>query len=150
MSPIRRSTAVLAAAAALALAAPASALASTTITISGATASYPLVALLAAKYTKLVHNKVRFRITQGGTQVGINEVAAGRVTIGDVSRDPLATDPAGLDFYPIAKYAVCIVTNSVEHAHATSRPHRRSRSSPAASAAGAESPGASRLGQRST
>ncbi len=111
MSPIRRSTAVLAAAAALALAAPASALA-TTITISGATASYPLVALLAAKYTKLVHHKVKFRITQGGTQVGINEVAAGRVSIGDVSRDPLGTDPAGLDFYPIAKYAVCIVTNS--------------------------------------
>ena len=33
------------------------------------------------------------------------------MTIGDVSRDPLAADPAGLVFYPIAKYAICVVTN---------------------------------------
>jgi phosphate transport system substrate-binding protein len=90
---------------------PAVASAATTITISGATASYPLVSLLAAKYVELHPGKVRFRIAQGGAQVGVNDVAAGRVTIGDVSRDPLPADPPGLVFYPIAKYAICAVTN---------------------------------------
>ena len=90
---------------------PAIASATSVITISGATASFPLVQLLAHKYSKLKHNKVSFRISQGGATVGINDVAAGRVTIGDVSRDPLPTDPAGLDFYPIAEYGICIVTN---------------------------------------
>ena len=60
---------------------------------------------------KLFPNKVKFKIAQGGAQIGINDVAAGRVTIGDVSRDPLPTDPAGLVFYPIAKYGICVVTN---------------------------------------
>jgi phosphate transport system substrate-binding protein len=111
MIRIRRLSAALTAAGVLGVAAPAAASATTTITISGATASYPLVSLLAAKYTKLHPGKVRFRIAQGGAQVGINDVAAGRVTIGDVSRDPLSTDPGGLVFYPIAKYAICVVTN---------------------------------------
>lgn len=109
MTRIRRLSAVLVAAGALGVAAPAAASA-TTITMSGATASYPLVSLLAAKYAK-THKGVKFRIAQGGAQVGINDVAAGRVTIGNVSRDPLSTDPAGLVFYPIAKYAICVVTN---------------------------------------
>jgi phosphate transport system substrate-binding protein len=115
MSRIRRSAAALAAVGVIAAAAPTYAMASTLITISGATASYPLVALLAQKYTKLVHGKVHFRITQGGAQVGINDVAAGRVTVGDVSRDPLSSDPTGLDFYPIAKYALCVVTSASNH-----------------------------------
>ena len=91
--------------------APAVASATTTISISGATASYPLVSLLAQKYVKVHPNKVKFKIAQGGAQIGINDVAAGRDTIGDVSRDPLPSDPAGLVFYPIAKYAICVVTN---------------------------------------
>jgi len=96
----------------LGVAAPAAAsAATTTVTISGATASYPLVSLLAQKYVKLFHHKVKFKIAQGGAQIGINDVAAGRVTIGDVSRDPLPSDPAGLVFYPIAKYGICVVTN---------------------------------------
>jgi phosphate transport system substrate-binding protein len=111
MNRIWRVPCALTVAAVLAVAAPAVASAATTITISGATASYPLVSLLAAKYTKLHPGKVKFRIAQGGAQVGINDVAAGRVTIGDVSRDPLTSDPAGLVFYPIAKYAICPVTN---------------------------------------
>jgi phosphate transport system substrate-binding protein len=90
---------------------PAIASAASVITISGATASFPLVQLLAHKYSKLNHNKVAFRISQGGTTVGINDVNAGSVTIADVSRDPLKTDPEGLDFYPIAEYGICIVTN---------------------------------------
>ncbi|MGA9875650.1 MAG: substrate-binding domain-containing protein, partial [Solirubrobacteraceae bacterium] len=81
-----------------------------TITISGATASFPLVSLLVQKYEKL-NKKVKVKISQGGTQVGINDVAAGRVSIADVSRDPLSTDPTGLVFYPIAKYYLCVVTN---------------------------------------
>jgi phosphate transport system substrate-binding protein len=91
--------------------APAIASATTTISISGATASYPLVSLLAQKYVKTHPNKVKFKIAQGGAQIGINDVAASRVTIGDVSRDPLPADPAGLVFYPIAKYGICVVTN---------------------------------------
>jgi phosphate transport system substrate-binding protein len=109
MRSIRRLSAVATAVGVLALAVPAAASA-VTITISGATASYPLVSLLAAKYSKL-HRGVRFRIAQGGAQVGINDVTAGRVTMADVSRDPLSTDPAGLVFYPIAKYGICVVTN---------------------------------------
>lgn len=90
---------------------PALASAASVITISGATASFPLVQLLAHKYAKLNHNRVAFRISQGGSTVGVNDVAASRVTIGDVSRDPLTADPTGLDFYPIAEYGICIVTN---------------------------------------
>src|ERR1700758_2015190 len=111
MIRIRRLSAALLVAGVLGAAAPAAASALTTITISGATASYPLVSLLAQKYIKLHPHKVKFRIAQGGAQIGINDVAAGRVAIGDVSRDPLSTDPAGLVFYPIAKYAVCVVTD---------------------------------------
>ncbi len=111
MNRIRRISAATTAVCVLAVAAPAAASAASTITISGATASYPLVSLLAQKYTKLHPKKVKFRIAQGGAQVGVNDVAAGRVTIGDVSRDPETKDPSGLVFYPIAKYAICVVTN---------------------------------------
>jgi phosphate transport system substrate-binding protein len=111
MNRIRRLSVALMVAGVLGVAAPVAASATTTITISGATASYPLVALLAQKYIKVHPHKVKFKITQGGAQIGVNDVAAGRVTIGDVSRDPLAADPKGLVFYPIAKYAICVVTN---------------------------------------
>jgi phosphate transport system substrate-binding protein len=111
MHRIRRIAASLAAVTLIGSAVPAIASATSVITISGATASFPLVQLLAHKYSKLEHNKVSFRISQGGATVGINDVAAGRVSIGDVSRDPLPTDPTGLDFYPIAEYGICIVTN---------------------------------------
>jgi phosphate transport system substrate-binding protein len=111
MSRTRRLSAVLTAAVVLGVAVPVAASAATTISISGATASYPLVSLLAQKYVKLHPKKVKFKIAQGGAQVGVNDVAAGRVTIGDVSRDPLEADPKGLVFYPIAKYAICVITN---------------------------------------
>lgn len=111
MTSFRRVSIGLTVAGVLGAAVPASASALTTITISGATASYPLVSLLAQKYVKTHPNKVKFRIAQGGAQIGVNDAAAGRVTIGDVSRDPLSSDPAGLVFYPIAKYAICVVTN---------------------------------------
>lgn len=111
MIRIRRLSTALLVAGVLGVAAPAAASAVTTITISGATASFPLVQLLAAKYVKLHPHKYKFKITQGGAQIGINDVAAGRVSIGDVSRDPLTTDPTGLVFYPIARYGICVITN---------------------------------------
>jgi phosphate transport system substrate-binding protein len=111
MTRIRRLSVAIAVAGVLGVAVPAAASAVPTITISGATASYPLVSLLAQKYVKLHPHTVKFKITQGGAQIGVNDVAAGRVTIGDVSRDPLPTDPHGLNFQPIAKYAVCVTTN---------------------------------------
>src|ERR1022692_4533956 len=107
----RRVAALVAATFTLSIAVPQIALATGTISISGATASFPLVSLLIQKYEKL-NKKVKVKISQGGTQVGINNVAAGRDTIADVSRDPLPADPAGLDFYPVAKYYLCVVTNS--------------------------------------
>jgi phosphate transport system substrate-binding protein len=111
MRSIRRLSVAFAVAGVLGVAAPAVASATSVVTISGATASFPLVSLLAQKYVKTHPGKVKFKIAQGGAQVGINDVAAGRVTIADVSRDPLPTDPAGLVFYPIAKYAICMITN---------------------------------------
>jgi len=110
MTRIRRLSLAFAVAGVLGVAAPAGASAVSTVTISGATASYPLVSLLAQKYVKTFPKKVKFKITQGGAQIGVNDVAAGRVSIGDVSRDPLAADPAGLVFYPIAKYGICVIT----------------------------------------
>ncbi|HEX5851618.1 MAG TPA: substrate-binding domain-containing protein [Solirubrobacteraceae bacterium] len=111
MHRIRRLSVALAVTGVLGVAAPAVAGATRLVTLSGATASYPLVSLLAQKYVKTHPHKLRFKIAQGGAQIGINDVAAGRVTIGNVSREPLASDPAGLVFYPIAKYAICVVTN---------------------------------------
>jgi phosphate transport system substrate-binding protein len=89
---------------------PALAYAATTISISGATASFPLIELLALRYHKL-HHGLSFKISQGGTSVGIADVAAGRVSIGDSSRSTQAGDPSDLYFYPVAKYFVCVVTN---------------------------------------
>jgi phosphate transport system substrate-binding protein len=111
MNRIRRLTAALTVSGVLGIAVPAVAVAASVITISGATASAPLVTLLAQKYVKLNPHKVKFKIAQGGTNVGIADVAAGRVTMADVSRDPLPSDPSGLDFTPIARYFVCVVTN---------------------------------------
>src|SRR5450432_3378243 len=112
MHRTRRLSAALLVAGVLGVAVPAAASALKTITISGATASYPLVQLLANKYVKLHPHKYKFKISQGGAQVGVNNVNSGAVSIGDVSRDPLEADPKGLVFYPIAKYAICVVTNN--------------------------------------
>ncbi|HST56628.1 MAG TPA: substrate-binding domain-containing protein [Solirubrobacteraceae bacterium] len=109
MNRTRRLYAAVAVAGTLAISAPAVAGASV-ITISGATASAPLVSLLAHKYVK-VKKHVTIKIAQGGANVGIADVAADRVSLADVSRDPLPSDPGGLVFYPIAKYFVCVVTN---------------------------------------
>jgi phosphate transport system substrate-binding protein len=44
--------------------------------------------------------------------VGVSDVAAGAVTIGNSSRDPKPSDPGGLVFNKIAKDAICIITNN--------------------------------------
>ena len=81
------------------------------ITLSGATGSAPLVALLAKKYVKTHPGKAKFKLAQGGGEVGVQDAAAGRVTIGNAARDPLPTDPNGLVFYPIAKDSICFAVN---------------------------------------
>jgi phosphate transport system substrate-binding protein len=111
MTRSRRLTAALATAGVLAVAAPAGAQAASTITISGATGSAPLIALLAKKYVKLKPGKVRFKLAQGGGEVGIQDAAAGRVTIGNAARDPRSSDPSGLVFYAIARDFFCFDTN---------------------------------------
>jgi phosphate transport system substrate-binding protein len=92
--------------------APAVAAKKQTITMSGSTSVAPLAAKLASKYVKKCHGCVQFRLLQGGSDVGVSDVAAGAVTIGNSSRDPKPTDPGGLVFNKIAKDAICIITNN--------------------------------------
>lgn len=109
-------TLAVATASAVALAAPASGAAAakkTTITMSGSTSVAPLAALLIKGYLKGPgKNKVSFKLAQGGSDVGIGDVARGRVTIGNSSRDPKpGSDPNGIQFNKIAKDALCLVGN---------------------------------------
>ena len=82
-----------------------------TITMSGSTSVYPLAVALAKGYLKAKPKSARFRILQGGSDIGIADVARGRVTIGNASRDPLPSDPGKLQFNRIARDGVCIVTH---------------------------------------
>jgi phosphate transport system substrate-binding protein len=81
------------------------------VTISGSTSVAPLAAKLAKRYLKQFPNSVKFKLAQGGSDVGVADVAKGRVTIGNSSRDPKPTDPDGLNFNKIARDAICVVTN---------------------------------------
>ncbi len=85
---------------------PVPAQAKSTITMSGSTSVAPLATKLARGY-----GKSSFRIFQGGSDIGINDVARGRVSIGNSSRDPQSSDPGGLQFNRVARDGVCIVTN---------------------------------------
>jgi phosphate transport system substrate-binding protein len=89
--------------------APAAATAKPVITMSGSTSVAPLAALLAKEYIK--KHSIKFKLAQGGSDIGVADVAAGRVTIGNSSRDPKPTDPGGITFNKIAKDAICVVTN---------------------------------------
>lgn len=102
----------LALVAALPAVAPATAAAKPTITMSGSTSVAPLAALLARRYLQVCGHCVNFKLLQGGSDIGVADVAAGRVTIGNSSRDPKPTDPGGLVFNKIAQDAICIVTNN--------------------------------------
>jgi phosphate transport system substrate-binding protein len=101
----------LLAVAALAGAAPAAADATTTLHLDGSTAAFPLLELLTAKYEAVEHHHVKFIVGQGGSSVGITDVANGTVNIGDAAAPPTSSNPAGLYFYPIARYFVDVVTN---------------------------------------
>lgn len=82
-----------------------------TITLSGSTSIAPLVAKLAKAYVK-DHKGTKFAILQGGSDIGINDVAHGRVTLGMSSRDPKPADPHGVVFNKFARDAVCVISNT--------------------------------------
>ena len=109
--PTRTVTALLAAAA-LALTIPAGAGAGgRALLLSGSTSIYPLMIQLASAYHKATHQPTP-KVEQGTSDAGINEVNAGKVDIGDVSRDPIiGVDPPGLVFTKIARDGVCMITN---------------------------------------
>ena len=110
MSSVRLLRVSVALAAIGAIALPASASAKPVITMSGSTSVAPLASLLARGYLKQNKNSVKFKLAQGGSDVGVADVAAGRVSIGMSSRDPKSSDK-GVFFNKIAKDAICIITN---------------------------------------
>ncbi len=81
------------------------------ITMSGSTSVAPLAAKLARGYVKRYPRRAQFKLAQGGSDIGVADVGAGRVSIGNSSRDPKPTDPGGLVFNKIARDAICITTN---------------------------------------
>lgn len=82
------------------------------VTMSGSTSVAPLARLLARGYLKQFPGSVQFKLLQGGSDIGVNDVARGRVTIGMASRDPIpASDPKGIQFNRIARDGVCLVTH---------------------------------------
>jgi phosphate transport system substrate-binding protein len=101
--------------AALAAGGTGAALAKPTITMSGSTTVAPLASKEARAYLKKFPGAVTFKLAQGGSDIGVADVAAGRVSIGNSSRDPKPTDPGGLVFNKIARDAVCIITNKSNH-----------------------------------
>jgi len=94
---------------------PAIASAKPTITISGSTSVAPLTGKLLPKYLakgQAGYNKAKFVIYQGGSDIGVADVAASRSVMGEASRDPKASDPGGLVWNKIARDAICLITNS--------------------------------------
>jgi phosphate transport system substrate-binding protein len=91
---------------------PATASAVPVITMSGSTSVAPLASLLAKGYLKdkKLKGKLKFKLAQGGSDVGVSDVSAGRVSIGNSSRDPKSSD-SGVVFNKIAKDAICLITN---------------------------------------
>jgi phosphate transport system substrate-binding protein len=89
----------------------ATAAAKPTIVMSGSTSVAPLAVKLIKGYLRAHPGKVAFKLSQGGSDVGVADVAAGRVTIGNSSRDAKPSDPGGLVFTKIARDAICLATN---------------------------------------
>jgi phosphate transport system substrate-binding protein len=79
--------------------------------MSGSTTVFPLASKEARGYLKAFPHSVTFKLAQGGSDIGVADVAAGRVSIGDSSRDPKDSDPGGLVFNKIARDAICLITN---------------------------------------
>jgi len=94
---------------------PAGALAARALLIDGSTSVFPLMSQLANAYHRATHAPTP-RVGQGTSGVGINDVNAGRVDVGDVSRDPIpGVDPHGLVFTKVARDGVCVITNPSNH-----------------------------------
>jgi len=85
----------------------------TTISLSGSTSVAPLAEGLirAALKRSPFKGRVRFRLLQGGSDVGIIDASRGRVSIGMSSRDPKSADPPGVVFNKVARDAVCLVSH---------------------------------------
>ncbi len=112
MNRSRRLGVGVTAAAFLAAGVPAAAQAVPVITASGSTSVAPLYTQLAKGYLRDHHlqGKLKFKLAQGGSDVGVSDVSQGKVSIGNSSRDPKASD-SGVVFNKIAKDALCISTN---------------------------------------
>jgi phosphate transport system substrate-binding protein len=81
------------------------------ITMSGSTSVAPLASKLIKGYLKAHPGVAEFKLAQGGSDVGVADVGAGRVSIGDSSRDAKPSDPGGLVWNKIARDAICLATN---------------------------------------
>jgi phosphate transport system substrate-binding protein len=79
--------------------------------VDGSTSMLPLMLKLASAYHRAFPRLPEPRVTGGESDIGISDVAAGRVDIGDVSREHEAQDPKGLDGYKIARDGICVITN---------------------------------------
>jgi phosphate transport system substrate-binding protein len=82
-----------------------------TIVLSGSTSVAPLAVKLIKAYLKKYPNSAQFKLSQGGSDVGVADAAAGRVSIGNSSRDAKPSDPGGLVWTKIARDAICLATN---------------------------------------
>jgi phosphate transport system substrate-binding protein len=107
----RQVLALTTALASLALPAAAQAKAPTKILISGSTSVFPLENSIAKAFVKKYPGTAKFSIAQGGSDIGIGDVARKRVSIGASSRDLQSGDPGGLVFNKIARDGVCVVTH---------------------------------------
>jgi phosphate transport system substrate-binding protein len=86
--------------------------ASKRLILDGSTAMLPLVQKLSTAYHKAFPKIPAPKVGGGQTDIGISDVAAGRVDIGDASRDPIpGVDPSGLVFSKIARDGICVITN---------------------------------------
>jgi phosphate transport system substrate-binding protein len=81
------------------------------ITMSGSTSVAPLAVKLIKAYLHKYKGRAGFKLAQGGSDIGVADVAAGRVSIGNSSRDAKPSDPGGLVFNKIARDAICLATN---------------------------------------
>src|SRR3954464_14553401 len=81
------------------------------ITLSGSTSVAPLASKLIKGYLKAKPGAAEFKLAQGGSDVGVADVGAGRVSIGNSSRDAKPTDPGGLVWHKIARDAICLATH---------------------------------------
>jgi phosphate transport system substrate-binding protein len=81
------------------------------ITMSGSTSVAPLASKLIKGYLKAHPGVAEFKLAQGGSDVGVADVGAGRVSIGNSSRDAKPSDPGGLTWNKIARDAICLATN---------------------------------------